>query len=515
MVTPTIARSYSPSSLWTIYFIDAFYGAFLGAFQRVVRRRMKTTRLRGSPRSSFLYGVLNSIISSTDSVAMYENLAKEYGVVYQIPAFLGETRIVLCDPKALAHYYARETWTYVQIPFGLALVENMIGSGLLGAEGESHRRQRKALMPAFSNEAIRQLTSVFYGSVYKCAWDSIIESGKDGSAVIEVQNCLDTIGIAGFSHDFGSLDRKHSSVTDMFDTFSNNSRASTVNQFLFLLAQVFPVVTKFPTKRTKLIEKLNVIMAEISNDLLLRDHREKEANVSKTKQESIYTVKAEGRDAELHLSQMKTLLIAGYETTSGKLWALIELSQHLDVQSKLREELLAFGDDPTYDQLKANLPYLDAVVHETLRLHPPVPDVTRIAAADDVIPLSEPICTASGKMTESISVGKGTIISVSVMAINRSFAIWGPDAKQFKPDPKEVQGHRHLLTFVDGPRTCLGKDFAIAQFKLVLLVLVKNFVFEMQDGPETRIEVARTILPRSWIVGQDGTRVPLLVRWYE
>ncbi|OJA21342.1 hypothetical protein AZE42_07118 [Rhizopogon vesiculosus] len=93
---------------------------------------------------------------------------------------------------------------------------------------------------------------------------------------------------------------------------------------------------------------------------------------------------------------MKTLLIAGYGTTSVSLtasplslcvyiqylcddqWALIELSQHPDVQSKLREELLAFGDDPTYDQLKANLPYLDAVVHETLRLHPPVPDVTRM-----------------------------------------------------------------------------------------------------------------------------------------
>jgi len=61
-------------------------------------------------------------------------------------------------------------------------------------------------------------------------------------------------------------------------------------------------------------------------------------------------------------------------------WALIELSQHPDVQTKLREELLAFGPDPTYDQLKANLPYLDAVVHEVLRIHPSIPEFTRMVS---------------------------------------------------------------------------------------------------------------------------------------
>jgi len=80
-----------------------------------------------------------------------------------------------------------------------------------------------------------------------------------------------------------------------------------------------------------------------------------------------------------------------------------------------------------------------------LRLHSPVK-----AAADDVIPLSEPVCTVSGKMTEGISIAKGTFISVPICAINRSSAIWGPDAKQFKPD-------RWLITFGDGPRACLAQ----------------------------------------------------------
>jgi cytochrome P450 len=299
---------------------------------------------------------------------------------------------------------------------------------------------------------------------------------------------------------------------------------------------VFPIITKIPTKRANLFKKLGMTMGEISKDLLIRSRREKDANLSgKDEEKSIIglLIKSEGQDAELHLSkeevvaQMKVLLLAGYETTSISLtWTLMELSQHPDVQTRLREELLAFGSDPTYDQFKANLPYLDAVVHEILRLHPPLGESTRIAAADDVIPLSEPVHTDSGEMTDSISIAKGTLITISGASINRSLAIWGPDAKEFKPDrwlskdgisgkAKEVQGHRHLLTFVDGPRTCLGKEFALTEIKAVLSVLVKNFVFEMRDGPDTPVEVVRGILPRPRVVGEDGIGVPLRVCRYE
>ncbi|KAG1818536.1 cytochrome P450 [Suillus subaureus] len=541
----------SPLDLWTTVrsvgtFTVACSFAALWAFVKVLRAlrwRLKTTQLRGPPRTSFIYGVSHDIVSSKDSGGMYERWTTEYGVAYMIPSVLGQTRIVLCDPRAIAHFYARETWTYVQTPLSLTLLETSVGRGLLWSQGEDHRRQRKALTPAFSNAAIRKLTSVFYDSAYKAkgAWDTAIESSKDGGAVIEVQNwmnyiSLDTIGIAGFSHDFGSLDGKRASVTEVFDTFGNNQKASAGNQVLLLLASAFPIITKIPTKRIDLIKKLSAAMGEISDDLLIRSRREKDVNTSgRDEEKSIIglLIKSEGQDAELHMSkeevvaQMKVLLLAGYETTSISLtWALIELSRHLDVQTSLREELLAFGADPTYDHLKANFPYLDAVVHETLRLHPPVGEFTRVATQDDVIPLSEPVRTISGEMTDNISIGKGTLITISSAAINRSSVIWGLDAKEFKPDrwltedgisgkAKEVQGHRHLLTFVDGPRTCLGKDFAITEFKTVLSVLVKNFVFEMRDGPDTPVEIARGILPRPRVVGEDGIGVPLRVRRYE
>jgi len=59
-------------------------------------------------------------------------------------------------------------------------------------------------------------------------------------------------------------------------------------------------------------------------------------------------------------------------------WALLELSRNPDVQTKLRNELLEHGADPTYDQLSNGLPYLDAVVHEILRIHPPAVGIPRL-----------------------------------------------------------------------------------------------------------------------------------------
>ena len=62
-------------------------------------------------------------------------------------------------------------------------------------------------------------------------------------------------------------------------------------------------------------------------------------------------------------------------------WALVELARHPETQDKLRRELLQFsGSDPTWDQIVTGTacPYLDAVVHESLRLHPPVQTLQRM-----------------------------------------------------------------------------------------------------------------------------------------
>ncbi|KAG9309800.1 cytochrome P450 [Chiua virens] len=506
---------------------------------QATRKRMKTTALRGPPSSSFLWGVGRMLLTSPDSGLVFEKWAEEYGSAFEVASPLGGKKIVLCDPKAVAHMFGLEPWTYVLTPFGHIGTERFVGKGILTSRGESHRRQRKTLTPAFSNAAIRSLTSVFYDSAYKIKgiWDSLIESNGGDNAIIEVQNwmnhiSLDTIGIAGFSHEFGALDGKRASVTEVFDMFSGGG-GSTVNLLLILLANALPWLVKIPTSHSKLVQRLNDTMGEISDELLSKSRKEKEAGTLGEREEKSILgllIKAETQEGQLHLTreevtgQAKVLLLAGYETTSISLtWALIELCKNPDIQTKLRMELLEFGADPTYDQLPNSLPYLDAVVHETLRMHPPLPDFNRVATADDMIPLSKPIQTRSGKFVDYISVTKGTTVSISVPFMNRSTAFWGPDAKVFRPErwldedgiparAKEIQGHRHLLTFIDGPRTCLGKGFAIAEFKIVLSVLIKNFVFALRDGPEVEIGMERGILPRPKVVGEEGASVPMRVR---
>lgn len=83
-------------------------------------------------------------------------------------------------------------------------------------------------------------------------------------------------------------------------------------------------------------------------------------------------------------------------------WALFALTQHVEAQNRLRNELIAVGtDNPTMDELNA-LPYLDAVVRETLRIHAPIPSTLRVATRDDILPLSEPIKDKYGRMIDGI-----------------------------------------------------------------------------------------------------------------
>uniref|UniRef100_P9WEJ0 Cytochrome P450 monooxygenase claO n=1 Tax=Ampulloclitocybe clavipes TaxID=56467 RepID=CLAO_AMPCV len=508
-------------------------------------RRGRTTPLRGPANKSLLFGLTRYInVEADDSGAVYESWAAEYGPAFRVPGVLGSHRIVICDAKAIAHFYSKETFGYVQSPRARSTIKNIVGRGLLWSEGESHRRQRKALSPAFSNAAIRRLTSVFFDSSYKmkAAWDSILETNPDNT-VIDVQKwmnhiSLDSIGIAGFSHDFGSLDGKHSDVAAVFDSFGSIN-PSYFSMVIFLLALVFPILLKLPTNRNLLVLKLRERTSEIADVLLERTRKEKEGRTGTVEEKSIIglLIKAESAETELHMSQeeivaqMNVLLLAGYETTSSKTfltWALIELSKNPEKQAKLREELLSqyTTTDPTWEQLANGLPYLDSVVHEILRLHPPVGETFRVAAEDDIIPLSRPLVTLSGQTVSSIAIGKGTMVGVPIRCMNRSEVLWGKDAKEFRPERwlepgfgenNEVQGHRHLLTFIDGPRTCLGRGFALAEFKAVLSVLIRKYAFEFPGpgGAVPKIEKHRSILPRPKVEGQDGAKVPLRVRRVE
>ncbi|KAK6996796.1 cytochrome P450 [Favolaschia claudopus] len=501
-----------------------------------------TTELLGPPSTSRILGLTRELIETKDMSTTYEEWATRYGPAFQVPLMFGRKKVVITDPKALVHFYNSERSIYTRPENDRIFLGQTFGRNVIWAEGDMHKRQRKALTPAFSNAAIRRLTAVFYDSAYKLKafWDATLESSPDNSAVIEVEEwmnrvALDSIGIAGFSHDFRYLEGQQSAVTAAFEAMSMSDQGM-VTAAIFALSIYFPFLFNIPTQRLRTFGELRRSLYVIAEKLLSNTRREKEGGMGEefTDKSVIgLLLKAELREAgELYMTQEEVvaqnlLLVAGYETTSVSLtWALIELAKHPEKQDKLRKDLAQFGGtDPTWDQLVSltELPYLDATVQEVLRLHPPVTETLRVASRDDVIPLGTPVLTPSGETISHITIAQGTSVMSPLRCINRSEALWGPDAKEFRPErwlddqinqlpAKDLQGHRHILSFHDGPRTCLGKSFALAEFKAVLSVLIRNYVFEFPDGPNTEIETQVALVPRPKVVGQNGAKVPLRVR---
>ncbi|KAJ7753314.1 cytochrome P450 [Mycena maculata] len=517
---------------WNIRAVDAgVLIASVSVFYILLRRvsRRRSTALKGPSSSNFLFGAMPSIMKALDSGAIYEKWAATYGSVFAIPTILGRKTVILSDPKAIQHLFSRDAYGYVQRPPAKRFTERLIGRGLFWAEGDSHKRQRRALNPAFSPESIKNLTPIFFDSAYKAkaAWEALLESSPSDGAIIEVQQwmnhvSLDTIGLAGFSHDFGTLSGRPSAVATAFDSLG--SKPSLFDMVIFMALPILPFLINVPTGRRMLLDRLSATMRELADTFLA-------ANRDVTVDKSVIGLLAKSASTERITeeevaSQISALLLAGYETTAISLtWALIELSRNPVIQTKLRDEILQTRGDPSWDELTNSLPFLDAFTCEILRVHPPLFEAQRMASEDDILPLSAPLETAGGAFVDSIFLRKGTMVSIPIKCINRSVEFWGADAKVFNParwlnpsaDPhraQEINGYRHLLTFSDGARICIGKGFAIAELKAVLSVLIRNFTFELPKGPDTVIGQHRNILPRPKVDGEEGYAVPLQVRHY-
>ena len=123
------------------------------------------------------------------------------------------------------------------------------------------------------------------------------------------------------------------------------------------------------------------------------------------------------------------------------------------------------------------MPYLNGIMHETLRLYPTVPVTMREALRD----------TSIGEQF----IPKGTEMVVSIWQINRSPEIWGADAGEFRPErwinADDGKPNRHggaksnydFLTFLQGPRSCIGQEFAKAEMRCLLAALVTTFSWDL------------------------------------
>jgi cytochrome P450 len=175
------------------------------------------------------------------------------------------------------------------------------------------------------------------------------------------------------------------------------------------------------------------------------------------------------------IGHAEVIFAAGHETSSNALsWTLFLLAQHPRVLADLCDELAGtlHGAAPTFEQL-AQLPLLDWVVKESLRLFPPAPLNHRITARD----------TELGQYR----IAKGTEVLSSIYHTHRMAELY-PDPLRFLPerwaglDP----GPYAYNPFSAGPRMCIGATFALFEIKVVLALLLQRFRLEL--APNQRID---------------------------
>ncbi|XP_015622847.1 trimethyltridecatetraene synthase [Oryza sativa Japonica Group] len=183
------------------------------------------------------------------------------------------------------------------------------------------------------------------------------------------------------------------------------------------------------------------------------------------------------------------LITGSTDTTSVSVeWAMSEVLRNPSVLARATDELdrvvgrrrlVAEGDIP-------NLPYLDAVVKESMRLHPVVPLLVPRVSREDAFSVSVAGAAAS------YDIPAGTRVLVNVWAIGRDPAVWGDDAEEFRPERFAAGGERggvdvkgqdfELLPFGSGRRMCPGFGLGLKMVQLTLANLLHGFAWRLPGG---------------------------------
>ncbi|KAI0644393.1 cytochrome P450 [Trametes meyenii] len=505
--------------------------------------------LPGPPAPSWVYGNMQEF-SNVENTALPDQWFEKFGKHFVDRDFFMGPRLWTLDPRAI-HHVLTHSVDYPSPPERREALLQIVGRGLLFVQGEEHRLQRRILNPAFGPAQVRDLTEIFVRKSIELrdVWLALV--GQSGTARVNASKdlsrmTLDVIGLAGFGYDFKALtasDEPNELITAFRKLHSAQPAMSSIKMFLRFS---FPFLKFMPGGMATTIKKPSEVMQRIGTQIVEEKKTAIRREASEKKLAGVERKDLHGRDLltllmkanmakdipdQQRLSdaavigQIPTLLTAGHETTStATTWTLYALCKQPTIQQKLREELLSLHTDtPTMDELSA-LPYLDNVVRETLRLYSPVTMLVREARRDDALPLSESFVDRFGNVHNEIRIARGNKVVLPILALHRSKEIWGKNALEFRPErwehPPEaitaVPGvWGHLLTFIGGPRACIGYRFALVEFKALLFTLIRAFEFELAVPEEDiLVESARLQRPKVRSMPEQGFQLPLLVKPY-
>ncbi|HET6731465.1 cytochrome P450 [Mycobacterium sp.] len=341
-------------------------------------------------------------------------------------------------------------------------IEPMVGKGsVILVSGDEHRNKRRLLMPALHGQRMRSRAQV----MARATRDET-ESWRPGErialAAAARSIALRIIVLAMFGVE------KAEQYQEFVDVTTALMHANTAPLMLLpWLRKDFAGMGPW-ARLTRLRERFDALLTEqVEGRCADTDH-------------SVLGVLLAGMDAtttdpdDLH-QQLRTLVVAGHDTTAGTLmWALYHIHRDPRIRERVNVEVAGMSAPEGLPEL----PYLSAVVSEALRMHPAVPIVMRRVLA----PL-----TVGG-----IQWSPGDIVGIAVPAVHFDSSIW-PDPYRF--DPGRFLGKSptpfEYLPFGGGFRRCPGASFAAYELAVSIGTLMNSVELQMPSR-ERRRQVPRS-----------------------
>jgi cytochrome P450 len=440
-----------------------------------------------------LLGALDMVRS-----AMHRNVASKHDELGDVYTFnLGGKRLwAVRDPQAIEDILVKDraVWQKTGSPAYETLSE-LLGQGLVTAEGPAWLKHRRLAQPAFHRERIARFTSTMARLANDVADRFGAAADAGGDVDIAHEMLLYTqrvIGMTMLSVDLDGPQGQRLAVALDLALKAVEHRAN--NPFAPPLWVPTPINRSLKRARAILDELVYSLIAE-------RRARRASGTVAGADGDLLdMLMDAVDEDTGATLSDVElrddvmTIFLAGHETTSNLLsWTFVALSHNPAIATALAAELA--GTDPLAAARPSSSPtLLDRVVDESMRWRPPVWTVDRVAQTESTI--------------AGHHVRVGDIVLVSAWALHRHPTYW-PDAERFDPErfteaAVATRPKLAFLPFLAGNRKCIGDAFALAEAKIALATWIPRFALTLRAFPDE--ELAVTLRPRGSVLASVTRR---------
>lgn len=327
------------------------------------------------------------------------------------------------------------------------------GTGLFAVNGAEHARHRKSLSPAFSNRNVEEWIPAFSEIALRTA-DSWQESQE-----IDLYDELKDITLRCATL---SLFGRELGLTSPIAVAAEETLRALISPSVLFAQWDLP---GFPYRG--LLDNVGKFSEEAHN--IVAQRRSEGARGNDLLSILIRQTGLSDREVVGHAG---VLLAAGHETTAFAITiALFLLAQHPEVASHVAEEVHGTlrGGIPSPDDLRS-MPLLERVINESLRLLPPAPWTARE--------------TSRRTSVLGYELETGTELVLAIFHTQRMPEIW-QEPTCFRPDRWEstTPNPYEFNPFGGGARTCIGRNFAMMEMRLLLSLLLNRFRFELSPTP--------------------------------